>query len=201
MKADKRELQRRIAYEAARILTEQRSGDYAYASRKAANRLGLNDLRQMPRREEIEEALREQQRLFLGEQQTSALQQLQRDALEAMHALSRFLPLLVGAVQAGTADRNSAIQLLLFADTPEEVIFALSDLNIPWRDSEHLLRFGNGHPKPMPSFRFRAGESAFELIVLPPKGRYSRPLEPGGDQPIRGINRDQLSALLSQAPT
>ncbi len=162
MKADKRELQRRIAYEAARILTEQRSGDYAYASRKAANRLGLNDLRQMPRREEIEEALREQQRLFLGEQQTSALQQLQRDALEAMHALSRFLPLLVGAVQAGTRQTaNSAIQLLLFGrHSGRGDLRPLRLEHRPGVIANICCGLATGHPKPMPSFRFRAGESA-----------------------------------------
>ncbi|MBL3619539.1 MAG: hypothetical protein JMN26_17715, partial [gamma proteobacterium endosymbiont of Lamellibrachia anaximandri] len=113
MKANNRESQRRIAYEAARILTELRSGDYNYACQKAADRLGLGNKRLMPNRDEIESALREQQRLFRGEDQATALQHLRSLAMGAMGALARFKPLLVGPVFDGTADQNSPIRLHL----------------------------------------------------------------------------------------
>jgi hypothetical protein len=198
MKAHRRDIQRRIAYEAARILTEHRSADHLYAIHKAAERLGIQDRRLLPNRQEIESALMEQQRLFLGEDQRQALDRLRQAALRAMQALSQFNPLLVGPVHEGTADRNSHIRLHLFADTPEEVAFVLSDLHIPWEAWDKAMRFGDGSRISMPGFRFTADEIPFELVVLPPRGHHSRPIDPLDNQPLKGTSTGQLAGLIAQ---
>ncbi len=199
MKANNRESQRRIAYEAARILTELRSGDYNYACQKAADRLGLGNRRLMPNRDEIESALREQQRLFRGEDQATALRRLRRLAMEAMGALTRFKPLLVGPVLDGTADQNSPIRLHLSADTSEEVIFALSDLHIPWDESQWRMKFGDGSKQTIPGFRFQADGTTIELVVLPTKGHFSKPLDPIDNRTTQGATLSQLKQLDSRA--
>jgi hypothetical protein len=195
MAQGKRELQRRIAYEAARIMTEYRSDNMAHACQKAAARLGVTWRQQMPTREEIEEALREQQRLLRGDDQQQVLNRLRRSALEAMQALQRFNPLLVGSVYQGTADTNSRVQLHLFADTPEEVIFALTDLKIPWQERQRTLSFSNGSRREVPSFQFTADGVAFELLVLSSESPHVRPLDPLDNQPIRGATLKELNAL------
>lgn len=197
MSRDKRSLQRRIAYEAARIMTEYRSDDIAHACQKAAGRLGVTRRQQMPTREEIEEALREQQRLLRGDAQQTTLNRLRRSALEAMRALRRFDPLLVGAVYQGTADTNSRIQLHLHADTPEDVLFALSDLRIPWQERQRSLNFTNGRRLEVPSFRFTADGVGFELLVLSTTPPHVRPLDPLDNLPFRGANLEQLDALVA----
>jgi hypothetical protein len=198
MKATKREIQRRIAYETARILTEYQSSDQVFAMQKAASRLGINDKRLLPNREEISLAIREQQRLFRGSDQTSALQKLRAAALQAMQMLVRFRPMLVGPVFDGTADNNSPVRLHLFADTPEEVIFALSDLHIPWQERDRSMRFSGGNRKNMPGFQFNANGVMFELVVMPEQGPLSKPLDPLDHHPIQGVNSKQLKALLDQ---
>jgi hypothetical protein len=198
MKESKREIQRRIAYEAARILTEYQAGDHIFAIQKAANRLGVNDKRLMPSREEISLALREQQRLFRGDAQASALESLRFAALQAMETLEQFRPLLVGPVYEGTADINSPIRLHLFATTPEEVIISLIDLHIPWQQRDQSMRFTNQTRKSVPGFRSNANGVIFEFVVLPPKGPYSKPIDPLDHHPIQGATIKQLRLLLNQ---
>ena len=55
------QLRRRVALEAARLISEHGIRDYRQAKLKAAQRLGLDDEQQLPRNREIEEALREHQ--------------------------------------------------------------------------------------------------------------------------------------------
>jgi hypothetical protein len=197
MPQGKRELQRRIAYEAARIMTEYRSDNMAHACQKAAARLGVTWRQQMPTRDEIEEALREQQRLLRGDEQQQALNRLRRSALEAMQALHQFNPLLVGSVYQGTADTNSGIQLHLYANTPEDVLFTLTDMKIPWQERERTLSVSKGHRREVPSFQFTADGVHFELLVLSSEKPHMRPLDPIDNQPIRGATLEQLGALVS----
>lgn len=197
MKATKRDIQRRIAYEIARILTEHRSSDQAFALQKATSRLGINDKRLLPTREEIAQALREQQRLFRGIDQESALRTLRDAALQGMEALLQFKPMLVGPVYEGTADSNSPVRLHLFADSPEEVIFSLSDLHIPWQERDHSMKFSGGSRKNMPGFQFNADGVVFELLVFPLQGTFSKPIDPLDNQPIQGISSNQLKSLLN----
>lgn len=196
MKAKKREIQRRIAYEAARILTDNRSGDQAYAIHKAAARLGINDNRLTPNREEVELALREQQRLFRGSDQQTAVKKLRIAALQAMKALSQFNPQLVGPVSEGTADTNSHIRLYLFATSPEEVVFSLMKLHIPWHERDSSIKFSDGSRKTMPNFRFIADSNYFELVVLSDQAPHKRPVDPQDNRPIKGTTIQQLEQLV-----
>src|SRR3546814_4768410 len=62
-----RERRHRLAHEAARLMAEGGIRDYHQAKLKAATRLGIHDDASLPRNREIEDALRESQRLFLGD--------------------------------------------------------------------------------------------------------------------------------------
>jgi hypothetical protein len=196
MRTGKRELQRLIAYEAARILTELRSDNITYACQKAAARYGITKRQLLPTREEVENALREQQRLVRGENQTATLHALRLSALEAMQALIRFKPKLVGAVFDGTADSNSRVKLHLLADTPEDLLFTLSDLHIPWQEKQHRLQFSNGRKETVPCFLFNADGVGFELVVLPARNPRNHPLDPLDNQPIQGATFKQLQLMV-----
>jgi predicted nucleotidyltransferase len=195
MAQSKRELQRRIAYEAARIMTEHRSDNIAHACHKAAARLGVSHRYQMPTRDEIDEALREQQRLLRGDEQRQTLNRLRRSALEAMRALQQFNPLLVGSVYQGTADTNSRVQLHLQANTPEDVLFTLTDLKIPWQERQRAMNFSNGRRMEVPSFQFTADGVGFELLVFTSERPHIRPLDPLDNQPVQGATLKQMEAL------
>ncbi len=64
-----RQMRQRIALEAGRIMAETGNQDFHLAKRKAAARLGAADTRNLPSNTEVQEALREYQRLFLADSQ------------------------------------------------------------------------------------------------------------------------------------
>ena len=82
-----KERRRRLAHEAARLMAESGIRDYHQAKLKAAERLGIHDDASLPRNREIEDALREYQRLFQGDVQ-AGLQQRREAALRAMEFFS-----------------------------------------------------------------------------------------------------------------
>ncbi|MES9944978.1 hypothetical protein [Candidatus Thiodiazotropha sp. CDECU1] len=196
MQTGKRELQRLIAYEAARILTELRSDNISYACQKAAAKYGVTKRQLLPSRDEVENALREQQRLLRGSSQSDSMHALRLSALNAMQALRQFQPRLVGAVLDGTADSNSKVRLHLFADTPEDLLFTLTDLQIPWQEKQRRMHFSDGNTESVPCFLFTADGVGFELSVLPAHNPRNRPLDPLDNQPIQGATIKQLQQLI-----
>jgi hypothetical protein len=193
----KAEIARRIAVEAARQAVESERPDLAAVRRKAAEKLGCVDQRLWPDLATVAEAVREQQRLFRPQQQGAALTRLRELALNAMRDLAAFSPRLVGPVQDGTADTYSAIRLHLYADTPEEVIYFLTDRHIPWRDGEVTLRYSRGRQQKRPCLRFRAGNQDIELVVLSASDRGDPPVDPEREEPLRGATPDQVEGWLS----
>ncbi|MGN6383870.1 MAG: hypothetical protein ACTHMK_14805, partial [Dyella sp.] len=111
----------RVAQEAARLMSEHGIRDFHHAKLKAAERLGIQDAQALPRNQEIEQALRERQRLFDADSQPQQLKVRREGALEAMRFLDRFDPRLVGPVLVGWAVGDSAVCLLVFRDDPDEV--------------------------------------------------------------------------------
>ncbi len=152
--------------EAARIMAEEGVADYFFAKRKAAERLGAPDTRNLPGNREIQDALVEYQQVFGDAEREASLLALRRQAVEAMEFFSRFRPRLVGSVLAGTADAGSDVQLHLFADTPEAVALFLMERGIPYESGERRLRFGRDVWVTRPLFRFIAGETVVELVVF-----------------------------------
>ena len=116
-----------------------------------------------------------------------------------MRDLADFRPRLVGAVAKGLADSHSPIRLLLTADTPEQVALALQDRRIPWRSAEVMLGFGGNRREARPAFRFQAGETAMELVILETGDRHDPPRDPADNTPLKGLSAEDLEALLAAA--
>jgi hypothetical protein len=191
-------LRRRLAYEAARILAESGDQEFARARRKAAERLGVRDRRLLPDNGEIQAALLEQQQLFRGAEQEDVLRRLRQAALEAMAVFARFEPRLAGPVLEGSADRNAAVQLHLFADAVEQLAFQLLDRHIPWRQGEREYRFGDGTSRVYPALSFHAGDTPFELTCFPLSGLREAPLSPIDNRPQRRATAAQVRALIQE---
>ena len=187
-----------MAYEAARIMVEQGLADFDRARRKAAERTGILDRRSWPSNEAIAEALLTQRRLFQELSQVRELEQLRREAVEAMRAFKEFSPRLTGPVLDGTGSVDLGIQLYLFAERPEEVVFRLLDQQIPWQERERSLRYRGGERRNHPVFRFFAGETPVELIVLPRSALRNPPLDPVTERPDRGADLKDLERLMAE---
>jgi len=194
------ERRRRIAVEAARLISEQGLRDYGVAKRKAAERLGLVAAdTALPKNSDIEEALREYQRLFDAQDQPQRLRHLREVAREALQFFAPFEPRLVGAVLDGSADRHSAVCLHVFSDDVESVLGFLEERSIPVEQQDRPLRLSRDTTREFPALLFKAGTTAIDLTVLPTDLLRHAPLDRNGDKPMRRGTLAMLDNLLADA--
>lgn len=202
----------RVAQEAARLMSEHGIRDFHRAKLKAAERLGILDEQALPRNHEIEQALREHQRLFQGGSQPQLLQERREAAVEAMRFLARFEPRLVGAVLDGTADAHSAVCLHVFSDDPDAVHRYLHEHGVPFETQTRRLRTSRDEQAEFPVLLFAADALPFDLTVLPRNALRQAPLDRVDEKPMRraalaaveelldrGDGPDDLERMLAQA--
>ncbi|OOG59618.1 hypothetical protein [Rhodanobacter sp. C03] len=188
----------RVAQEAARLMSEHGIRDFHHAKLKAAERLGILDTQALPRNLEIEQALREHQRLFLADSQPQLLRQRREAAAEAMRFLAAFEPRLVGAVLEGTADAHSAVCLHLFSDDPDAVDLYLREHGVPVETQTRRLRYSRDEQPEYPVLLFAADELPFDLTVLPRDALRQAPLDRADDRPMRRAALTQVEILLAE---
>jgi len=198
--AETRHRQRRqqVAREAARLMVEGGHRDFHRAKLKAAARLGIDDEASLPRNEEIEEALREHQRLFPGPARDTTLRRQREAALEALEFFSAFAPRLVGPVLDGTADRHSAVLLHLHVDDADAVPRSFEDAGIPACQGSVRIRYDRDRSGVAPAWHFDADGIAFEVRVLPYSALRQAPLSVDG-LPQHRASAGQLRQLLVDA--
>ncbi|AWV08375.1 hypothetical protein [Marilutibacter maris] len=192
-----RERRRRLAHEAARLMAEGGMRDYHQAKLKAAQRLGIFDDASLPRNREIEEALREYQRLFSGANHGEALRVRREAALRALGFLEPFSPRLVGPVLEGTADANSAVQLHAYSDDAEAVMRFLDEHGIPAESRMRRLRLDPERSADLPVWVFGAEDLSFDVTVLPLDALRQAPLSNVDGRPMKRASATQLQQLLA----
>jgi hypothetical protein len=197
MPARSEQLRRRVALEAARLISEHGIRDYQLAKRKAAENLHALDAASLPKNQQIEEALREHQRLFHRDDQPRQLRALREAALEAMRYFVRFEPRLVGAVLDGTADTHSAICLHLFCDTTESVMGLLTDDGIDFDEDSRRLRLDAENFAEFPVLRITQSGVDFDLTLLPLDAIRQAPLDRSGERPMPRAGLAAVEKLLS----
>ena len=193
-----RERRHRLASEAARLIAESGMRDYHQAKLKAAERLGIHDDASLPRNSEIEDALREYQRLFQRDGAESL--RLRREAaLRALEFFAAFEPRLVGPVLDGTADARSPVALHLHSDDPEAVARFLGQHHIPAESRSRRVRLDRERSDDYPVWLFSADDLAFDLTVLPATVLRQAPLSGVDERPMRRASAAQLRTLLAEA--
>lgn len=188
----------RVAQEAARLMSEHGIRNFHHAKLKAAERLGILDTQALPRNQEIEQALREHQRLFLGDSQPQLLRQRREAAVEAMRFLAAFEPRLVGSVLDGTADAHSAVCLHVYSDDPDAVALYLRERGVPIETQVRRLRYGRDEQPEYPVLLFAADELPFDLTVLPRDALRQAPLDRADERPMRRAPLAQVEMLLDE---
>jgi hypothetical protein len=155
----------RIAHLAARLMTEDGIEDYAMAKRKAARQAGVADTRQLPTNEEIDEALRVYQSLYVGDDHLMRLRELRAQAVEAMRDLERFNPYLTGSVLSGSAGKYADINLQLYTDSAKAVEIFLLDNDVQYRAGQRRVYCGEAS-RTVPVFTIDDEGVEVELVVL-----------------------------------
>ena len=185
-----------LAQEAARIIVEQGIQDFRVAKHKAAERLGLSERGSLPGNSEIQQAVGEHLKLFGRESHADLLQTLRRAALSAMEILSPFRPRLVGPVLHGTAAANSAINLHVFADTPELVAMRLEESRLAYKIYERRLKSRRDRAETFAGYRFLHQDAPVEATVFPLNGMRQAPISPVDGRPMQRANESAVRRLL-----
>ena len=193
-----RERRHRLAHEAARLMAEGGIRDFHQAKLKAASRLGIHDDASLPRNREIEDALREYQRLFAGEAHVQGLRQRREAALRALDFFRDFSPRLVGPVLEGTADANSAVLLHAHSDDPDALPRFLDEHGIPCESRMRRLRLDRERSLDASVWLFSAEDLSFDVTVLPLDALRQAPLSNVDEKPMRRASLAQLRQLLAE---
>ena len=191
-----RERRHRLAHEAARLMAEGGIRDYHQAKLKAAERLGIFDDASLPRNREIDDALREYQRLFQRDN-VAELRSRREAALRALEFFAEFEPRLVGPVLEGTADARSAVTLHLHSDDPEAVHHHLDLHRIPAESRNRRVRLDRERSEDFPVWLFSAEDLGFDLTVLPHDVLRQAPLSGIDEKPMKRASASQLRQLLA----
>jgi len=193
-----RERRHRLANEAARLMAESGIRDFHQAKLKAAQRLGIHDDASLPRNREIEDALREYQRLFLGDTQSEGLRARRDAALRALEFFADFDPRLVGPVLDGTADGNAPVCLQLYSDDADAVPRFLDEHRIPSESRTRRVRLDRERSDDFPVWLFSAEDLTFDLTVLPADALRQAPLSGVDERPMKRASLVQLRQLLAE---
>ena len=193
-----RERRQQIAHEAARLMIEGGIRDYRQAKLKAAQRLGIHDDASLPRNREIEDALRERQRLFSGSDQLAELRLRREAALRALEFFAQFEPRLVGPVLDGTADANTAVSLHVHDDDADAIPRWLDQHGVPAQSRSRHLRLDREREGDFPVWVFSAEALGFDVTVLPADVLRQAPLSGVDGKPMRRASAAQLRALLAE---
>ncbi|MEM8981588.1 MAG: hypothetical protein AAGC71_01085 [Pseudomonadota bacterium] len=196
---DHERLRAQVAQEAARIIAEQGIDNFGQAKRKAGARLNIRGRAALPTNAEIERALVEHQALFGREAHTNHIEQLRRAALQAMERLQAFTPRLVGPVAAGTAGEGAAINLHVFTDTPEDVLFTLENAGFAVDSYQRRLKNRRDATSTFPGYAFRIDDADVEATVFPVDGLRQAPCSPVDGRPMKRLRAEQIEQLLAES--
>ncbi len=186
----------RVAREAARLISEDGIRDYRHAKDKAARQLGIVDAQNLPRNDELEQALREHQQLFHHNEHADVLRRLREAACDALEFFRPFHARLVGPVLSGTADRHSAVCLHLFSDPLENIHAFLDEQGIPFDETTRRMRTRRDRHEEVPVLQLMAEDTRFDLTLLPLVSRRQAPLGKIGDKPMPRASLRAVRMLL-----
>jgi hypothetical protein len=164
----------RVAAEAARLLARDEAAGAEQARRKAARRLGIDEPALWPSEAEVQQALRDYQRLFGESAELPALAVLEAAADAALTHFAEFEPELCGGLAEAPPRRERVVQLLLYAEDPDAPLHRLLEAGLAHRVRRgSLLADGLGLLQ-VDHLDLRVGEVAFRLTPLPPRCRAVR---------------------------
>lgn len=185
-----------VAQEAARLIVDHGIRDYRLAKQKAVERLGIIGRGSLPGNTEIEAAVSDHLQIFGGESHSDLLRLMRTAALSAMELLTDFSPRLVGPVLAGTADENSAINLHVFADSPEMVAMQIGDLGLQFRLYERRLKTRRGQVETYSGYEFNHQHEMVQATVFPVDGIRQAPMSPIDGKPMKRADKSAVQELL-----
>lgn len=191
-------LKKRVAREAALLLYTSQEKEYKQAKKKASENLGARILpSNLDVARELDAIAEERE----GASRNKRLNQMRREALKIMQKLKNYNPRLVGSLWRGTINRNSDIDIVAFAFTPNAVLAQLQKDSFSIAKTEEVSVTKKGRK-----------ETSFHIYLMLPSGNEAevvvRPVEKMnhhekceiyGDM-VTGLSGLQLAKVLKENP-
>ena len=168
--------------------------DREHALNQAARQHGIKLQHAIPKLEALRAAIQDYRELFKPAQ-LAELDRHRRVAAQAMSEFSAFQPRLFGALLHDDGPLD-LIQLMVLADSPEQVMHHLRDRHIPWRDTELVLEYSRRRQLAHPALRFLAGDSTVELVLFEHRWRSDPPLDTLTGMRLETMGVEELNALI-----
>ncbi len=189
-------LKRKVAREAALLLYTSQEKEYKQAKKRAAENLGA---RILPSNLEVARELD-----AIAEEREGALRherliQMRKEALKIMQILEDFNPRLVGSVWRGTINKNSDVDIAVFASEPNAVLVQLQNSRFSIARTEWLSVTKEGKE-----------ESSFHIYLALPSGNEAEVVVRSADKVNRyekceiygdliiGLDGPQLARVLKE---
>ncbi len=189
---------KRVAQEAAELLYTGQEKEYKQAKLRGAENLGVHVL---PSNLEVALELDRIAQEREGKERQERLAQNRRSALQIMQILEDFNPTLVGSVWRGTANRNSDIDITVYANTPKQVVHAIQQHGYTIAEAQTRTTTKSGRERR--SFHIYLNFPAkcqTEIVVRNPENVHQKAkCEIYGDT-VKGLNIHQLNQVLKQNP-
>ena len=191
-------LKKRVAREAALLLYTSQEKEYKQAKKRATKNLGA---RTFPSNLEVARELDAIAEEMEGASRHERLIQMRKEALKIMQILEDFNPRLIGSVWRCAINKNSDIDIVAFASTPNAVLAQLQKDGFSIVKTEWLSVTKKGRK-----------EASFHIYLALPSGneaevvvrsaeemnRYEK-CEIYGDM-VTGLNGPQLAKVLKEDP-
>lgn len=185
-----------IAQTTARLMHQQQLQDYGLAKRKALETLGLSARETLPENRLVDQALQEHLSLFATDADLAWTQHLKQTANHASEFLVNFRHYIGGSLASQTSKQQDRLELHVYCDTPESLLWALQENQIPYDESQRVVRINRQQEREFPCFSFVANEVAVSITVFPDSRPQARPCDSDGSARPR-LKPQQLQALLS----
>jgi predicted nucleotidyltransferase len=193
------DIKHRVAREAATLLYFGAEKEYKQAKEKAAQIFGIHFL---PSNLEIALELDKIAEENEGAKRGERLFQMRKEALEIMHILDGFCPLLIGSVWRGTIKQGSDIDIAVYTDNSEEILKILKARNIKVQKTAWITV--NKHGATKESFHIYAETMSKHGLEIVARSREEagkkRKCETFGDE-LKGLNIKELKKVLKTNPT
>ena len=192
------EIRRKVAREAALLIYTLQEKEFKQAKVKAAENLGT---RILPSNLEVAIELDRLADEFEGEERKRRLISIRKEALKVMMKLERFNPRLIGSVWRGTANKNSDIDIMVYASNPDAVIKHIREAGFKIERIEKIPAQIDGEREEITHIHLSltSGREAEIVIRGTEKINMEVTCEIYGD-PIKGLSILELQNLLREDP-
>ena len=117
-----------------------------------------------------------------------------------MNLFEEFSPRLVGAVLTGIVTDQTAVNLHVFSDAPEDVAHCLLDRNITYDIGEHRVRYHHDRYELQPVYSFAVDDICIEATVFSVTGLRQPPYCPINGKPMQRVQLPAVEALVESHP-